>query len=174
MLPFSAIVNRVPLSMKVKFALNSLGLENEDVTELDAIVKEVLGTPFVGVVTGKEFNSVSDVVSYGMDLVSGADGAMDKMAKLWPAVSPLLDNEAGRDKIARNLLKVVAASPKYAEKVALLLTKISRSPVFNGVEWKSGQHFVAEGVIPALTAILPKTPVHNHFECELCGHTQVT
>lgn len=168
----ASLVARVPLGMRVKYVLNSLGLENEDIRGLDALVDDVLNTPAVAVLTGRDLRSVTDVVSWGFELYEGSEGKFDRMQALLPAASQFLATDEGRMKASKFILQILTTPEKHRDKVADILSKMVRSGVIPG-EYQNVQEWLAHGVLPLVASRIPVK--HDHgTTCELCGHVQGT
>jgi hypothetical protein len=176
MIGLSSLLERVPTSVRVKIGLRALGLSDEERTELDTLISDVLGTPAVGVILGRDLKTATDVVNYVVELTEGSPGKFKKMESLLPLAKPFLSSDAGRMQVAGFLVKFLDATGKHKESLVRLIASMTRSDLFAGREYKSVQEFLAFGVLPMVDKLIPTTinsQVTPH-ECEFCGHMQGT
>lgn len=172
----SSLIERVPNSVRTKLALRAIGLSDDDIRDLDALILDVLGTPAVGVVLGRDIRSSADLVAYVTDLTEGSEGKFKKLEGILPLAKPFLSSDAGRMQAAGFLLKFLDSTGKHKEALVRLMTSVAKSDLFAGQDYKSVQEFLAYGVLPMVDRFLPEQVVNSAqpHVCELCNHVQGT
>lgn len=171
----SSLVSRLPMALKVRGVVGALGFTTDELLALDGLIKSTLGTPIVQVVLGKDLSSLSDLVTYGMELMESDAAVTDRVMGMLPAIKPYLSSDAGRVHAANFLVKLIESMGPNKEVAIQLLTKLSKSPLFKEMSFSSIRDFLANGLIPMAANLIPKPAITaTSHTCSACGYVEGT
>jgi hypothetical protein len=159
----STITSMLPVSAKVRAALATLDINNQESKALDEVVGLIGKNPLISTLVGKEVSNLTDAIS------AFVDSDMKISETIGSKVSALLAIPEMRLNVAKVLIGRLDSSPRR-ETLYSVLEKVSKAPLpgFGDVKHESATHFVAEGMIPYLSQFIPGQDVQEPVTVHVC------
>lgn len=170
----SKIVERVPLTTKVRMGLSAIGVGNQEQAALDSFIARLGGNPVMAIVLGQEVTSLSGVVTIVDDWIK-TDAS--ELSIGIPTARRLLNDAKGREMLATVVLDTVERSPEK-ETLIGIIDKVSKAPLpgFADTDYPDIRSFLVNGVFPFVGKLLPadKAAVMGALvKCPYCSESHI-